>query len=266
MTYRERYGAWAVIIGGSEGVGAELARELARDRVNLVLVARSADKLSALSEDITGNSPVQIRTLALDITGAGASDWVVAAISDIEVGMLICNAGSGAALGRFIDQDLAAHLKLLALNTAAQISLVHYCGREMRSRGRGAIMLIGSGAGEAGTGYMAIYSASKAFQRTFAEALWFEMKPFGIDVAAMILGITKTPQLGRKGYPLDDPAMPGAECSDVAKACLNAIARGPVVHLNETVEIVAELRSRPRTDVIRQLSEKAEFVLRSTKR
>jgi len=259
--YKEKYGPWAVILGGSEGVGAELARALAQDGVNLLLVARRAEPLEVLKRSIIDQAPVEVRELALDITEPEAADRIAAAVADVEIGMLICNAGSGVALGAFIAQDVEAHLRLVQLNITSQIRLIHHFGRLMADRQRGAIMLIGSGAGEVGTGYVAVYSASKAFQRHLAEALWFELAPQGIDVSVMMLGVTKTPQLGRKGYPVDDPDAPGADPRDVALACLDAIGNGPVVHLNETVDIVEDLKSKSRKDVVRVLSERAGKVL-----
>jgi len=259
--YKEKYGPWAVILGGSEGVGAELAQALARDGVNLLLVARRTEPLEALKRSILDQATVEVRELALDITTPEAADRIAAAVTDVEVGMLICNAGSGVALGAFITQDVEAQLRLVQLNITSQIRLIHHFGRLMADRRRGAIMLIGSGAGEVGTGYVAVYSASKAFQRNLAEALWFELAPHGVDVSVMMLGVTKTPQLGRKGYPIDDPDAPGADPRDVALACLDAIGDGPVVHLNETVDIVEDVKSTSRKDVIRFLSERAGKVL-----
>jgi len=259
--YREKYGPWAVVIGGSEGVGAELALELARHSVHLVLVARSAHMLEKLKNDIISETPVEVRTITLDVTTPGAAGKVIAETSDVEVGMLICNAGSGVKLGPFVEQDLSAHLTLIQLNIPFQISLAHHFGRQMVERGRGAILLIGSGAGEVGGGHMAIYSASKGFQRIFSEGLWLEMKPKGVNVLTAALGITRTPHLGRKGYPIDDPNVPGADCKEVALACLSNLSNGPVIHFNEAADIVERLRTHTRVQVIQERMESANRVL-----
>ena len=88
MTDFARYGPWAVIAGGSEGVGAEFARELAGAGVNLVLIARKPDRLERTA-DTCRRSGVDVRTVAVDLTSPEALDRVVAATSDVEVGLLI---------------------------------------------------------------------------------------------------------------------------------------------------------------------------------
>ena len=99
----------------------------------------------------------------------------------------------------------------------------------MVARGKGGIIFIGSGAGEIGTADVAVYSATKAYLKTLAEALWFELRPSGVDVLYLVLGVTRTPQLGRLGYAIDDPNVPGSYPRDVARAGLARLPHGPAV-------------------------------------
>jgi short-subunit dehydrogenase len=253
---RNRYGPWALIAGGSEGVGEAFARRLAAAGFNLVLAARKPEPLQALATDLSAQNDVAARTLALDLSAADRLAPIRAATDDIEVGLLIYNAGSGTpagntnptqAIGDFLDRPLADAQAMIALNDAALVDLVHHFAAGMRARGRGGIVITGSTACHAGTPRTLVYSASKAFQFAFAEGLWYELRPHGVDVLGLILGAVRTPNIERTG--MDSRSYAGAaEPADIVEEALARLGRGPIHHACGVGDFAQQLRALPRAE------------------
>lgn len=250
MTDVAKYGPWALIAGGSEGVGASFARQLAEDGFNLVLIARKPGPLEATAESVRALG-VEVRTLALDLTDPGAVPAIVSATADVEVGLLVYNAGANSYGSPFLEGELDGFQGVIDLNVTAQLALVHHFGRLMKSRRRGGILLVGSLAGYLGTERESIYGAAKAFGRVFAEGLWVELREYGVDVLELVLGVTRTPAMERVGLNFDVPGMNVSEPDDVAREGLAHLADGPlhVVSGNE------------KTVKMRMSSDRAQLVL-----
>ena len=227
MALKSKYGPWALITGGSDGVGAAFARQLAEAGINLILVSRSARKLGDLAGEIRSETGVEVRTLPFDLSQAGALDAIRTVTDDVEVGLLVCNVGAVFGEGEFLDRELEDVERSIRINSLGHATLSHHFGRGMVARGRGGIILIGSLAGNAGGATMVIYSAGKAFAQIFAEGLWAEVKAKGVDVLYVVLGATDTPTraglniVDAPGQIVDDPA-------DVARDALANLANGPV--------------------------------------
>ncbi|WP_245617202.1 SDR family NAD(P)-dependent oxidoreductase [Amycolatopsis taiwanensis] len=222
-----RYGPWAVITGGSEGVGAAFARLLAEAGLNLVLIARKRDPLAATAAECRAHG-VQVRTLATDLTEPGAIGRVVDATADIEVGLLIHNAGANSHSRPFLDGDLTAFQRVIDLNVAVPMALVHHFGQSMRDRRRGGILLAGSLSGNHGAMRQSVYGGAKAFVQIFAESLWVELREHGVDVLALVLGATRTPAMARAGLNFDVPGLVVSEPEEVAREGLAHLPHGPV--------------------------------------
>ena len=126
----EKYGPWAVIAGGSEGIGACIAHHLARSGINLVLIARKVEPLESVAASLRAH--VEVRTLALDLTDAAMLDRIREATDDIEVGLLVYNAGASHRTGLFVDWPLEDVLKVIRLNTEGQAMLAHHFGRPLQ--------------------------------------------------------------------------------------------------------------------------------------
>lgn len=227
MTDIAKYGPWAVVVGGSEGVGSSFARQLAADGFGVVLVARNAERLEETAEQVRA-AGAQVRTVPLDLLSETAVDDLIAATADLEVGLLILNAGANMHGGPFVGSDLAQQQEVLALNVLRQLPLVHHYAGAMVERGRGGVMLVGSLSGYNGSPMEGIYAASKSFLRIFSEGLWVECKPKGVDVLHLVLGVTRTPAMERKGLNFDIPGMAVGEPDDVAAQGLSNLANGPV--------------------------------------
>lgn len=255
---RTRYGPWALIAGGSEGVGEAFARRLAEAGFNLVLTARKPGPLQGLAEDLRSAYAIAVRTLALDLCSPDRLAQLRTATDDIEVGLVIYNAGSGTpagntnptqAIGDFLDRPLADAQAMIALNDAALVELAHHFGAAMRARRRGGIIITGSIACHAGTPRTLVYSASKAFQFAFAEGLWHELRPHGVDVLGLILGAVRTPNIERTG--LDSQSYAGAaEPADIVEEAFAQLGAAPVHHACGTGDFAQALRSLPRAEAV----------------
>lgn len=227
MIDKEFYGPWAVIAGGSEGVGASFADQLAEAGINLLLIARKPGPLEETAEAVRKHG-VEVRTLAQDLLADDAVENIRKAVEDVEVGLMIFNAGANSYGHEFVTGDMDGFRGVVKLNIDRQLELSHVFGGPMRERGRGGIMLLGSMAGYLGSEHQSIYAASKAFSRIFAEGLWLEMKEHGVHVLELVLGVTRTPAMARAGLNFDIPGMVVWEPEDVARQGLEQLPNGPV--------------------------------------
>ncbi|GAA1032004.1 MULTISPECIES: SDR family NAD(P)-dependent oxidoreductase [Amycolatopsis] len=223
----EKYGPWAVIAGGSEGVGASFAHQLAEAGINLVLIARKPEPLAETAAAVRARG-VEVLTVQVDLLDPEALSAIREVTDGLEVGLLIFNAGANSYGHEFVTGDLSRVRGVIDLNITAQLALTHHFGALMASRGRGGIMLVGSLAGYLGQAEISVYSAVKAFSRVFAEGLWLEMRERGVDVLELVLGVTRTPAMERAGLAFDLPGLNVAEPDDVAREGLAHLADGPV--------------------------------------
>ncbi|WP_395397186.1 SDR family NAD(P)-dependent oxidoreductase [Novosphingobium sp. BL-8A] len=226
---RERYGPWALVAGASEGTGAAFARQLAAEGFDLILIARREGPLEELAGELTHDHGVACVTGSIDLALPDAADRMAELAGGREVGLLILNAGADSVGARFLDGGLENWEALVTRNVMTVMRACHRFAQPMRERGRGGIMLVGSGACYGGLPGIAAYSGSKAFDLVFGEALWVELKPYGVDVLNLILGRTDTPAhrelMERMGRPFPtDCAAP----EDVAAMGLARMAQGPV--------------------------------------
>jgi uncharacterized protein len=238
-----KYGPWALIAGGSEGVGAEFARLLAQAGMNLVLVARTAAALEQTAEACRGYGG-QVRVVQADLSAPEACAGIVAATDGLEVGLSILVAGANTHSHEFLDGDLVAFQRVIDLNVSTPLALVHHYGQAMRARRRGGIVLLGSLAGYLGSARHTVYGGVKAFTRIFAEGLWLELREHGVDVLELVLGVTRTPAMERMGLNFDAPGVVVGEPADVAREGLASLGRGPVHIVGGNEQIVA-IRSDP---------------------
>ncbi len=227
MTDLAAYGPWALIAGGSEGVGAEFARQLAEAGLNLVLVARKPGPLEDTATACREHG-VDVRTLATDLVDATAVDRVAEVSAGLEIGLLIYNAGANTCSEQFLDAELADFGRVIDLNITAMMALVHRYGRPMRDRRHGGILLVGSMSGYLGSARHTVYDGVKAFGRIFAEGLWLELREHNVHVLELVLGVTRTPAMERAGLNFDIPGLQVAEPRDVAREGLAQLPNGPV--------------------------------------
>ena len=195
--FADRYGPWALVAGASEGVGAAYAHALAARGLNVALLARRATVLDEVASTIRAVSGVETMTLAVDLAEPDAAAKVLQATADLEIGMFMYGAGADPNYELFLDQPVGDALSLVQRNCATPLALCHALAGPMVARGKGAIVLVSSGAGFAGARNMVAYGASKAFDTVMGEALWAELNDRGVDVLVTVLGATDTPALRR---------------------------------------------------------------------
>jgi hypothetical protein len=187
----ERYGEWALVTGASSGIGVEFARALAREGFSLVLTARREERLRALADELEKRFNVSTRTVGIDLADADGPDRLAEAVRDLEIGVLVNNAGLGYA-GRLDKQDSDRLKKLIAVNCQAPLVLTSRLVPGMVERGRGAVLFTGSAAGHQPIPYHAVYAATKAFDLFLGEALFVELREQGIDVLVLEPGPVQT--------------------------------------------------------------------------
>lgn len=255
-----RYGPWAVVTGGSEGVGAAFARLLAQAGLNLILVARKPGPLEETATACRAHG-VEVRTLAVDLTAPGGTAKIIDAAADLEVGLLIQNAGANTHSRPFLDGDLAAFRRVTDLNITATLDLVHNFGQPMRGRRRGGIMLLGSISSHYGAVRLSVYNGAKAFIRIFAESLWVELREHGVHVLALELGVTRTPAMERIGLNFDTPGFVVGEPADVAREGLARLPHGPVHVISGNAAQVAEADHPDRAAVVLGAFERSRQLL-----
>ena len=183
-----------LITGASSGIGEAFARRLAARGHNLLLVARSEDKLMALCNELgRSNHQTQAQFAALDLAApdAAARLFDEARNRDMQIDFLINNAGFGS-MGDFARLDPARELEMIDLNIKALVDLTYRFLLPMRERKRGTIINVASTAGFQPVPFMATYAATKSFVLSFSEALWEENRPYGIQVFALCPGVTET--------------------------------------------------------------------------
>jgi short-subunit dehydrogenase len=221
--FPERYGAWAVIAGASEGLGAAFARALAEREMNLVLIARRPAPLEALARELRDQLGVDVRTLPLDLARPDLADALRRETAMLDVGVAIYNAAY-APVGDFVERSAEELARALDVDVRGPVSFAHTLVPPMVARRRGAIVLVSSLAGLQGTPRLATYAASKAFVTILGESLWGELRGAGVDVVVSCAGAIRTPgyaAASRKEVPGTlDPAV-------VAERTLAALGRGP---------------------------------------
>jgi len=224
-TFLERYGPYALVAGGSDGLGAAYAEGLAQRGLNLVLIARQAERLDATAARLRDAYGVDVKTIAADLADFEAAKAAIDAL-DVQIGCLVYNAAY-CPIGLF-ETKTEDELALAAdVNVRTPLLLARHLAGPMIARGRGGIVLMSSLAGAQGAQRLATYAATKAFNATLAEGLWKELKPHGVDVLACVAGAIMTP-----GYASAEAAKPAPGTlapAVVAEQTLDALGKGPVV-------------------------------------
>ena len=182
-----------LITGASSGIGEAFARRLASEGENVLLVARSEEKLASMCNELGRGDNINAQYVALDLMTGDAAAKLFAETErrGLEVETLINNAGFGS-IGEFVSFDVERDMNMIDLNIKATVALTHYFIRPMRERKRGTILNVASTAAFQGVPYMAVYAATKAFVLSFSEALWDENRAFGVHVMALCPGVTET--------------------------------------------------------------------------
>lgn len=218
---------YALITGASSGIGECFARALAARGHNLLLVARSVDKLEARARELRAAHSIQAEPLAFDLSARGAAAELVKTLRErqLPVGLLVNNAGFG---GReeFWNLSLARQSAMISLNVLAIVELTHLLLPPMLEARRGGIINVSSTASFQPLPYTTTYAATKAFVTSFSLGLAEEVRPYGVTVVTLCPGGTRTNFFAASHY--GRPKIPGGlqPPEEVVEAALGALDRG----------------------------------------
>lgn len=183
--------AYTVVTGASAGLGAVYADELGKEGRNMILIARRADRLEAIREEVTNKYGVDVKVAAFDLTDHAALDAWLADVKSLEIDGLINNAGFGV-IGRFDENTLEKQLSMLELNVMALVRMSYALLPQIKAAKDGYIINVASTAAFQPGPFMALYYASKAAVLSFTEALHEELRSDGVRVSALCPGATET--------------------------------------------------------------------------
>lgn len=188
---RERPAGLALVTGASSGIGEAFARHLARERYDLVLVARRKRRLDLLATALEALKEVDVEVLQADLTAEEGVRLVEGRLRAGDVDLLVNDAGLGT-VGEFAELPIERELEEIDLNVRALVRLTHAALGSMAPRGRGGIINVGSMAAFQAVPYNATYAATKAFVLHFSEALHEEARPHGVTVTCLCPGPVRT--------------------------------------------------------------------------
>ena len=254
----------ALITGASSGIGLELAHVMAKEKHNLVLVARSIDKLNELAAELIETHGIKVQTYKADLSNPKEIEnlYQQTQNDDIEVSYLINNAGFGE-YGNFIENDWEKLNSMMQLNMVSLVHLTNLYAKDMVSSKFGKIMNVASTAAFQPLPYFGVYAATKSFVLSFSEAIASELKDHGITVTALCPGLTGTgfvDAANMENTKFLDKAKSGmATPEEVAEYGYEAMMKGKTVAVHGMINSVMAQSSRflPR-DLVTTIAKKMQ--------
>lgn len=217
---------WALITGGSAGIGCELARVFARNKFNLVLVARNEARLQQVADELRAKHGVETKILAKDLSLPDSPQEIAAALRDTPISALVNNAGFGWR-GAFAEGDLQSNaLDMMHVNMDSLVALTRLFLPQMLSRRSGKILNVASTAAFQPGPHTNIYFATKAFVFSFSVALAEELSGTGVSVTTLCPGTTRTEFFERAGMKSSRRDLMMMEADVVAEIGYRGLMRG----------------------------------------
>ncbi|MGH9435291.1 MAG: SDR family NAD(P)-dependent oxidoreductase [Terriglobia bacterium] len=245
---------YSLVTGASSGIGECFARALGARKQNLVLVARSENKLKVLAEELSGTYGIHTEPIALDLSAPRAAATLFQAIQErkIEVNLLVNNAGFGAQ-GPFWEIPLDQQSQIIHLNVQALIELTYFFLPAMIQKRSGGVINVSSTASFQPLPYTTVYAASKAFVTSFSTGLAEEVRPHGVNVVTLCPGTTRTNFFKAGGFKSMNLRFAFQAPEEVAEAGLRKLDRGGGLVLSRKMDSILLLGERvlPRSWVAR---------------
>ncbi len=215
------YGPWVIVTGASAGIGHEFVNQLAESGLNVVLVARRGDMMRTFADLLRKNHGIETRVVSADLTDSDAPARIAEAVSDLDVGLLVNNAGTA------VPETLGAsngdtQTRLIDLNFRAPVALTHELLDRLRSRERSGVIFVSSVMGYAPSPYLGTYGGTKSAIRHYGHVLGRELKSDGVDVLVLSPGGVKT-ELATKIA--GDATVGMMEVGPVVRAALSSLGR-----------------------------------------
>ena len=222
-----RFGPWALVTGSSSGIGMEFARQAAASGINVVLAARRQHLLEDLGRQLANDFGVQYRTVGVDLTDEDFLDPIRAATDDLDVGLLISNAGAPL-LAEFVDTPVDSLLRQIRLDVSAPLQLIRHFAPRLARRGRGGVILVSAMGAAQGLPLAATGAAGKSFLLSLGYGLHDEFARLGLNTTVLIPGPTDTRVLGMMGMdPARMPIKPISAQVSAAEALAALVANRP---------------------------------------
>ncbi len=190
-SFLEKYGSWAVITGASSGIGVEFAKQIAALGLNTVLVARRKARLEALAKELESQYKIKTLCVECDVAEDGFQNIILDATKDLEVGLMVNNAGINCE-GQFFRGDLNRNMQMIQVNMKAPFVLAYEYGKKFVEQKRGGIIFTSSISAFNAHPYLSHYAATKAYILSLAESMNYEFKDKNVDVIALCPGMTKS--------------------------------------------------------------------------
>jgi short-subunit dehydrogenase len=219
-----------LVTGASSGIGAEVARGLARRGHGVTLAARREERLRELAEEISGEHDVRVETIAIDVTDKDARSRLKADIEErgLAVEVLVNNAGFGSG-GAFVEQDAEEEASIIATNVEALVAITGHFLPAMVERGRGAVLNLASLISFQPVPFQATYGASKSAVLAFTEAIHEELRGSGVTITAICPGPVRTEFGEQGGFGGADDKIPDfvwLEADKVAEDAIEGLEKG----------------------------------------
>jgi short-subunit dehydrogenase len=243
-------GDWALVTGASSGIGKALANEVAARGVPCLILSNEPEPLEQTRDELVKAHGVEVEALCLDLAEADVAQRTRAHLGERKLGLLVSNASFGRT-GLFGVDDMATYRRMLAVNVDAYVALAHEFVPDMVARGSGGVVFVSSlNSLVPGIGRSAVYSATKAFETSFACGLWQELLSTGVDVLLVIPGPTRTGFQEEAGTKVASWAMDPGE---VAAGALRQLGRTLMYVAGDANQVLAgslqRLAIEPRVEI-----------------
>ena len=228
MKFKEKYGKWALITGGTSGIGEEMSKIVASKGINIILVARRQHLLDEKAYALKRQYGVDVKTISADLTKKEDLESIIMETASLEIGLLI----PAAAIenhGYIMDIDLEKELDAIQMDVTSIFVLIHHFGKQMAERGKGGILLVSSLAGLMPNPYFSNYAGAKAYIANLGFSLHYELKKKGVDVTVLSPGPTDTPMLNStmNGMDPSQMALDVLKADYVAELAINSLGKKP---------------------------------------
>jgi len=227
MTLKEKYGNLALVAGASEGIGAAMANYLASQGMDVVLVARRKEPLEQFANSLSDKYKIKTYCIVSDLTDSNATQNIRKELQGKEINVLVYNAAISY-IGAFENNSIQEQQNIAYANMITPMNMLKIFGEPMLNKKKGAMIIMASLAGFQGSGFLAAYAGSKAFNRVLAESLWYEWKNRGVDVIACCAGATSTPNFIKTKPEKSNPFAPKVQSpEEVVNECFKKLGKQP---------------------------------------
>jgi short-subunit dehydrogenase len=230
---KDKFGSWALITGASSGIGEEFAVQLAQTGFNLILLARREELLKELSARLINKYKIQVKYAKIDLTHDDFLQQIEKLVGDIEIRLLISNAGS-MRMGAFCKIPMEDFEQTIRLNVLAQMKIAHWFTNSLLEKKlKGGLLMLSSGEAYQGIPYSADYSACKAYILNLGEALNYELRETGIYVTVLLPGPVDTISLTQNpdANVVEHLPVKPQSVDEVVKEGLQAIMKNKPTHI-----------------------------------